>query len=81
MGTVGTGVVRIVEGNQEDLSSKVGSSIVIERIAVNNSNKPREIEVDPAKITTDPWDVIRDPEIDVIVEVMGGNRGNQRIYS
>lgn len=77
LGTVGTGVVRIVEGNQEDLSSQVGSSIVIERIAVNNSNKPREIEVDPAKITTDPWDVIRDPEIDVIVEVMGGIAGTK----
>lgn len=80
LGTVGTGVVRIVEGNQEDLSSQVGSSIVIERIAVNNSNKPREIEVDPAKITTDPWDVIRDPEIDVIVEVMGESREPKNIF-
>ncbi|AHV98543.1 homoserine dehydrogenase [Paenibacillus sabinae] len=72
LGTVGTGVVRIVQGNQEDLSSQVGSPIYIERIAVKSADKPRSIEIDPAKLTTDPWEVIRDPEIDVIVEVMGG---------
>ncbi|GAB6991389.1 homoserine dehydrogenase [Paenibacillus pini] len=72
LGTVGTGVVRIVEGHQEDLSSQVGSPIVIERIAVQNIEKVRNISVDHNRLTENPWDVIRDPEIDVIVEVMGG---------
>lgn len=72
LGTVGTGVVRIVQGNQEDLSSQVGSPIAIERIAVKNLDKARSIDVGSATVTTDPWEVIRDPEIDVIVEVMGG---------
>ncbi|GAB6929372.1 homoserine dehydrogenase [Paenibacillus sp. JCM 10914] len=72
LGTVGTGVVRIVEGHQEDLSSQVGSPISIERIAVKDREKYRNIHVDQNKLTEDPWEVIRDPEIDVIVEVMGG---------
>ncbi|WP_458121465.1 homoserine dehydrogenase [Paenibacillus sp. Z6-24] len=72
LGTVGTGVVRIVEGNQQDLNSQVGSSIVIEKIAVRSADKVRNVEIDAAKLTIDPWEVIRDPEIDVIVEVMGG---------
>ncbi|MFC7678104.1 homoserine dehydrogenase [Paenibacillus sp. GCM10028914] len=72
LGTVGTGVVRIVEGHQEDLCSQVGSPIIIEKIAVKNMEKDRSIAVDNGKLTDDPWDVIRDPEIDVIVEVMGG---------
>ncbi|WP_178021215.1 homoserine dehydrogenase [uncultured Paenibacillus sp.] len=72
LGTVGTGVVRILEGHQEDLSSQVGSPIVIEKIAVKTLEKTRSIDVDPRKLTEDPWAVIRDPEIDVIVEVMGG---------
>ncbi|MBW4841024.1 MAG: homoserine dehydrogenase, partial [Paenibacillaceae bacterium] len=72
LGTVGTGVVRILEGHQEDLSSQVGSPIVIEKIAVKTLDKSRSIDVDPRKLTEDPWSVIRDPEIDVIVEVMGG---------
>ncbi|MBD7969831.1 homoserine dehydrogenase [Paenibacillus gallinarum] len=72
LGTVGTGVVRIVEGNQEDLSSQVGSPIVIEKIAVKNTEKARNINVNSDKLTEDPWEVIRHPDIDVIVEVMGG---------
>src|SRR5690606_24152273 len=72
LGTVGTGVVRIVEGHREDLLGQVGSPITIERIAVKDIAKPRSIAVDSAKLTEDPWEVVRDPDIDVIVEVMGG---------
>jgi homoserine dehydrogenase len=79
LGTVGTGVVRIVEGHQEDLQSQVGSPIVIEKILVQNRNKFRSVQIDPDKLTEDPWSIIRDPEIDVIVEVMGGI-GNTKEY-
>ncbi|MNH79243.1 Homoserine dehydrogenase [compost metagenome] len=77
LGTVGTGVVRIVEGHQEDLSSQVGSPIVIEKIAVKSMDKARNIAIDSSKLTDNPLDVIRDPEIDVIVEVMGGIDGTK----
>lgn len=72
LGTVGTGVVRIVDMHQEDLSSQVGSPIVIEKISVKDREKSRNIPIDHSKLTDDPWEVIHDPEIDVIVEVMGG---------
>lgn len=72
LGTVGTGVVRIVEGHQEDLQSQVGSPIVIEKVLVQNKSKSRNISISADKLTEDPWEIIRHPEIDVIVEVMGG---------
>lgn len=72
LGTVGTGVIRIVERHQEDLNSQVGSPIIIERVAVKSLDKKRSIDFDRSKLTEDPWEIIRDPEIDVIVEVMGG---------
>ncbi|WP_028611812.1 homoserine dehydrogenase [Paenibacillus harenae] len=72
LGTVGTGVVRIVEGHQEDLASQVGSPIVIEKVLVQNKSKARNISISPEKLTEDAWEIIRHPEIDVIVEVMGG---------
>jgi len=72
LGTVGTGVVRIVEGHREDLIGQVGSPIEIGRIAVRQLDKPRAVAIDRAKLTDDPWEVVRDPGIDVIVEVMGG---------
>ena len=72
LGTVGTGVVRIVEGHQEDLQRQVGCPVLIERVLVKDETKPRSITIEPSKLTTDPWSVINNPEIDVIVEVMGG---------
>ena len=72
LGTVGTGVVRIVEGHQEDLRSQIGSNISIEKILVKDRAKSRSIAVDAAKLTEDPWEIVRDPGIDVVVEVMGG---------
>lgn len=72
LGTVGTGVVRIIEGHQEDLQRQIGSPVTIEKIAVKDINKPRSIHVDQDKLTEDPSEVINDADIDVIIEVMGG---------
>ncbi|AJY76075.1 homoserine dehydrogenase [Paenibacillus beijingensis] len=72
LGTVGTGVVRIVEGHQEDLRSQVGSPIVIEKVLVQNKDKARSISIDASKLTEDVADIIYNPDIDVVVEVMGG---------
>ncbi|MBO9598522.1 MAG: homoserine dehydrogenase [Cohnella sp.] len=72
LGTVGTGVVRIVEGHQEDLQGQSGSPIEISKILVKDRTKSRSIAVDSGKLTEDPWEIVRDPDIDVIVEVMGG---------
>ncbi|MBJ6362940.1 homoserine dehydrogenase [Paenibacillus sp. GCM10012307] len=79
LGTVGTGVVRIVEGHQNDLQSQTGSPIVIEKILVQNKSKARSIQIDSSKLTEDPYDIVHDPEIDVVVEVMGGI-GNTKEY-
>jgi homoserine dehydrogenase len=72
LGTVGTGVVRIIEGHQEDLQRQTGSPIEVVKILVQNMSKLRNIAVDPAKLTENAWEIIENPEIDVIIEVMGG---------
>jgi len=72
LGTVGTGVVRIVEGHREDLERQIGSPVQIERILVQDTSKRRSVGVARDKLTDNPWEIIEDPEIDIIVEVMGG---------
>lgn len=72
LGTVGTGVVRIIEGHQEDLLRKTGSPIMIEKVLVQSLDKSRNISVPASKLTDHPYDVLDHPEIDVIIEVMGG---------
>ena len=63
LGTVGSGVYKSLE--QFD-------NVEISKIAVRNINKPRTVEV-PTKILTDnPYDIVNDPSINVVVELMGG---------
>lgn len=63
LGTVGTGVYKSVQ-NFDNLE--------IVKIAVRNINKPRSIDVPKEMLTDNPFDVINDPSIDVVVELMGG---------
>jgi homoserine dehydrogenase len=72
LGTVGSGVVRIVEKHQEDLQQQVGSPIVIEKVLIQDRSKVRDVAIDPSKLTENPLDIINNPDIDVVVEVMGG---------
>lgn len=71
LGTVGTGVVRLIEGHQEDLMHQTGMRIRIARILVRDPEKPRAVRVRRELLTTDPRDILEDPSIDVVVEVMG----------
>lgn len=72
LGTVGTGVVRIVEGHQDDLSSQVGSPIRIEKVLVKDLQKARSVSIPEEMLTEEACDIIHNPDIDVVVEVMGG---------
>jgi len=72
MGTVGTGVVRIVNGHQEDLFKQTGLGIEIHKILVQDKDKHRSVSLADYQVTTDANDILHDPEIDVVVEVIGG---------
>ncbi len=70
-GTVGTGVVRIIKGHQEDLQKQTGLGIEVHKILVQDVEKSRSIALNEI-ITNNPNELLDDPEIDVIVEVIGG---------
>lgn len=72
LGTVGSGVVKIIENHQDKLMHQVGCPVKVKKILVKNLNKERTVQVDRAMLTTDPEEILNDPEIDVIIEVMGG---------
>lgn len=64
LGTVGTGVYKTLRNSDE---------IEITKIAVKNINKKRDIEnFDTSIMTTDPYEIINNPEIEILVEVIGG---------
>lgn len=73
LGTVGSGVVRILNEHREDLSQQTGSAIDIRRVLVQDKAKPRPAAGLPAGLLTDdPEDIVGASDIDVVVEVMGG---------
>ncbi|MCG8400471.1 MAG: homoserine dehydrogenase, partial [Firmicutes bacterium] len=72
LGTVGRGVYRIITDNEENIRRKIGAGIEIKKILVRDTDKNRDIEIDMDKITTNPQAIIDDPEIKIVVEVMGG---------
>jgi len=68
MGTVGSGVVKILQEQQGLLDRRVGAKLRIKRVAVR---RPRP-DGDPTLLTTDPMEVVADPQIDIVVELIGG---------
>ncbi|KOP80033.1 homoserine dehydrogenase [Cytobacillus solani] len=72
LGTVGSGVVKIIENHQDKLIHQVGCPVKVKKILVKDLNKERAVQVEQARLTTNPDEVLNDPEIDVIIEVMGG---------
>jgi homoserine dehydrogenase len=71
-GTVGSGVVKVLKEKQNDFSNKIGSEIVIKSIAVKDKNKNREHYFKGIYFTENPSEIVNDPEIDIIVELIGG---------
>lgn len=63
LGTVGSGVYKSLQDFD---------NVEIVKIAVRNITKPRSVEVPTEKLTDNPYDVVNDPSIDVVVELMGG---------
>lgn len=69
-GVVGSQVLRLLTEQAEEITARVGAPVQVTRVAVRNLSKYGA--VDGTLLTTDPASVAADPEVDVIVEVMGG---------
>jgi homoserine dehydrogenase len=69
LGTVGSEVYRLLQ-DTDVLTRAVGRPLVVKRVAVARADRPRSV---PAHLlTTDGWQVVNDPEVDIVVELMGG---------
>lgn len=71
-GNVGAAVIRMLAENAEEIGRRAGSSIEVTRVAVRDVGKARDVPASKGLFTDRPDEVVRDPDVDVIVEVMGG---------
>ena len=71
LGTVGSGLVEMLQKNRDDILRRSGREFVIKAVAVHNLNKKRDLP-EGVILTGNPLDLANDPEIQVVVELMGG---------
>jgi len=71
-GIVGAGVVRLLQENSSILEEKLGAKLTLKRIAVRDVAKDRGLVLAPGVITGDFRQVLADPDISIIIELMGG---------
>ena len=71
-GTVGTGVARVLIENAELIRRRVGVPIKLVRIADLDITRDRGIAIPPGVLTTDIQQVLADPRVDIVIELMGG---------
>jgi len=71
-GNVGSGVIKILREKKSFLSDKIGLEINIKKICDKDITSKRNVSVDKKLLTRDAKQIIEDPQIDIVVELMGG---------
>lgn len=78
LGTVGTGVYKVLKKQEEEMTAKIGCKVKIVKILVRNLEKAAS-KVDDSSILTNCWeDIISDPSIDIVIELIGGTNPAKR---
>ena len=81
MGVVGGGVVQVITEKRSHLTDMIGSPIELRGVLVRDPSKPRAVELPDGLITTDPRDILENPEVDIVVELIGGEQpARQHIF-
>ena len=73
-GQIGSGLYSIITSKKASFEKEIGVSFDIHKIAVRNKGKKRKVAVPKSLLTTNAWEVVRDPKTDIIVELIGGTR-------
>ncbi|MBN1777488.1 MAG: homoserine dehydrogenase [Clostridiales bacterium] len=71
-GNVGSGVWRLLENFAGDIAHRAGLTFYVKKVLVRSLDKKRDIEFPPDVLTIEPEDVLEDPEIEMVVEFLGG---------
>jgi homoserine dehydrogenase len=71
-GTVGASVVRLLREHRDDIEARAGCGLEVARVAVRDPSKHRDVPLDASAFTDDPMQVLDDPDVDIVCELIGG---------
>ena len=72
IGTVGAGTFNVLKRNQEDIRRRAGRGIEVTMVAARNTERARSVTGDGVEVVSDPFAVVNHPDIDIVVELIGG---------
>ncbi|MCQ8127083.1 homoserine dehydrogenase [Methylomonas rivi] len=72
LGTVGGGTVNVLKRNAEEIARRAGREILVSRASARNLTQQRICDTQGMSLTADPFEIVNDPDIDVVVELIGG---------
>lgn len=72
LGTVGSGVLELLRENQKALELRTGVKLQVIKAVVSKVGKPRSVSLDGIQLSEDPNFILDDPQIDIVLELMGG---------
>ncbi len=73
LGTVGGGTVNVLQRNADEIARRAGRAIEIVHASARDLDKPRICDTGDIQLTTNPVEVVDNPEVDVVVELIGGD--------
>lgn len=73
LGTVGGGVVNVLQRNAKEISRRAGREIIVSRALARDLNRSRICDTQDIELTSDPFEIINDPNIDIVLELIGGD--------
>ncbi len=79
LGTVGKGVFSILKKNRELLEKRTGSKLIITKAVVSNINKQREIDLSGLELSDDPYFILDDKNIQIVIELIGDLKHSENI--
>lgn len=72
LGVVGEGVAKALLEKETAVFEETGYQLKLRKILVRDTAKPRSVKVDPSLLTTNAQDILTDPSVDIVIEVIGG---------
>ncbi|MBT8249436.1 MAG: homoserine dehydrogenase, partial [Acidimicrobiia bacterium] len=71
-GVVGGSLIKRLIDDREVITTKTGLSLEVVKVAVRSIDKERSFSLSPAMLTADPMEVVNHPDVELVVEIMGG---------
>ena len=71
-GTIGTGVIRLLQESSELIQKRLGAKLVLKKVADLDVTTLRQVTVEKELLTTDAKAILNDPEISIVIELIGG---------